>query len=221
MNYRKRIELKRRRTRKLKRYWHRRAEIEAFNIRFEEVVKDYLIKRKAMVRKHADFFEAPNKTTKELLVTQYLFQMLEVDTNEHLVNMFLAQDPPDVAVVTSSGKKVGVEVTELVNEKAIDYDIKGERLKYLKEILSWNADSITKKLQHIITTKAQKCKKLPEEFDELILLIFTDEPRLNVSIIEKFIKDAKFSDIEAFQSVYILTSYDPKKQGKGLLEIGT
>ncbi|RQW64346.1 hypothetical protein [Vibrio viridaestus] len=110
MNYRQLIELKRRRTRKLKRYWHRRDEIEAFKTRLEEVLNDYLIKRKAMVRKHADFFETPNKTTKELLVTQHLFQMLEVDTNEHLVNMFLAQDPPDVAVVTSSGKKVGVEV---------------------------------------------------------------------------------------------------------------
>ncbi|MCA3953899.1 hypothetical protein [Vibrio vulnificus] len=221
MNYRQIIELKRRRTRKLKRYWHRRGEIEAFKTRLEEVLNDYLIKRKAMVRKHADFFETPNKTTKELLVTQHLFQMLEVDTNEHLVNMFLAQDPPDVAVVTSSGKKVGVEVTELVNEKAIGYDIKGERLKYLKEILSWNADSITKKLQNIVTTKAQKCHKLPEEFDELVLLIFTDEPRLDASIIENSIKDVKFSGIEAFQSVYILTSRDPKKQGKGLLKIGT
>jgi len=220
MNNRQRLELKRRRARKLKLYWNIRAEFEAFKLRFEKATEDYLAKRKAMVRKHADFFETPDKTTKELLVTQSLFQMLEVETKDHLVSISLAQDPPDVAVVTSLGKNVGVEVTELVNEKAIGLDIKGKRLQYLKEILSWNTETLTQKIQHIISTKAQKCEKLPDGFDELVLLIFTDEPRLNASTIEKLIKETTFSDIEVFQGVYILTSHDPKRQGKGLLKIG-
>ncbi|EPX4135594.1 hypothetical protein ACW0FU_004123 [Vibrio vulnificus] len=221
MNNRQRLEIKRRRARKLKLYRQRISEFKAFKLRFEKATENYLTKRKAMVRKHADFFETPDKTTKELLVTQSLFQMLELETKDHLVSVSLAQDPPDVAVVTRSGKKIGVEVTELVNEKAIGFDIKGKRLQYLKEILSWNVETLTAKLQRIISSKAKKCEKLPQGFDELVLLIFTDEPRLNALTIEQFTKDAKFSDIEVFQSVFILTSHDPHKQGKGLLRIGT
>ncbi|OAN16362.1 hypothetical protein A3K86_10845 [Photobacterium jeanii] len=221
MNSRQRLELKRRRSRKLKLYWHKRNELDAFRIRFEKATEDYLAKRKLMVRRHADFFETPDKTTKELFVTQSLFQMLEAETKEYLVSMSLAQDPPDVAVSINTGKKIGVEVTELVNEKAIGLDIKRKRIQYIKEIISWNYETFTLKLQNIISTKAKKCEQLPAGYDELVLLIFTDEPRLDATTIEEYIKDTMFSDIEAFQSVYILTSHDPKRQGKGLLKVGT
>ncbi|EHN68017.1 hypothetical protein [Aliivibrio fischeri] len=221
MNTRRILELKKRRRRKLEVYFRIKAEREAYEQRLQLAFHEYQNKRSTMDRKHADFFESIDKETKELGIAMTFFQLLESQLDENLVQVYLAEDPPDVAVVTDKETSFGIEITELVSEKAIGLDIKNKREQYLIEILSWNAQSLQSKLKKIITSKAEKCAKIESSYDHLVLLIFTDEPRLSSDVIKSFLPEMELPNLSPFDLVYILTSYEPQNKGYGLIQVGT
>ncbi|MCU8478945.1 hypothetical protein [Vibrio vulnificus] len=221
MNYRRRLEIKRRRRKKLDDYFHFKAEREAYEKRLQLALHEYQKVMSAMKRKHADFFESVNKETKELGIAMTFFGLLEAQIGEYLVQVQLAGDPPDVKVVTDKGTSFGIEITELVSEKAIGLDIKDKRKQYLFEILSWNAKTLKTKLEKIITTKAEKCSDIEEHYDKLVLLIFTDEPRLTSDNIKEYLTEIELPNMAPFDLVFILTSYDPQNRGYGLIQLGT
>ena len=115
MNYRRRLEIKRRRRKKLDNYFHFKAEREAYEKRLQLALHEYQKVMSAMKRKHADFFESVNKETKERGIAMTFFGLLEAQIGEYLVQVQLAGDPPDVKVVTDKGTSFGIEITELNN----------------------------------------------------------------------------------------------------------
>ena len=221
MNNRQILELKKRRRKKLDVYFNRKAHREAYEKQLQLAFYEYQQKRVGMPRKHADFFETVDKGTKELSIAMTFFQLLESQLGEHLVQVQLAGDPPDVAVVTNKGTSFGIEITELVSEKAIGLDIKNKREQYLTEILSWNANTLQTKLEKIITGKAEKCASIEPTYDNLVLLIFTDEPRLTSDVIRDYLSEIKLPSLSPFDLVYVLTSYEPKINRYGLIQLGT
>ncbi|MCH1918023.1 hypothetical protein L9G15_01095 [Shewanella sp. A3A] len=221
MNYRRRIEIKKRRRKKLDGYFHFKAEREAYEKRLQLALHEYQKVMLTKERKHADFFESVNKETKELGIAMTFFGLFEAQIGESLVHVQLASDPPDVKVVTDKGRSFGIEITELVSEKAIVFDIRDKREKYLNEILSWNAQTLQTKLEKIITDKADKCSDIKESYDNLVLLIFTDEPRLTSDKIIEFLTEIELHSIVPFDLVFVLTSYEPQSKGYGLIQVGT
>lgn len=221
MNYRRILELKKRRSKKLDSYFTRKSAREVYEQKLQLTFEEYKKKRAAMPRKHADFFETVDKGIKELNIAMRFFQLLESQIGEYLVKVQLAGDPPDVAVVTDKGTSFGIEITELVNEKAIGLQIKDRHQQYLMEIISWNSRTLQTKLNKIITSKVGKCTNVEESYDQFVLLIFTDEPRLNSNVIKKFLPEIKLPNFAPFDVVYILTSYEPQNNGYGLIRLGT
>lgn len=89
------------------------------------VDKDKLLelveKNNNLPRKHADYFNWPDKVVKELdianIFAMYAEQLWNISIS-HATSLPEGRDPPDIAFKTSIGE-VGVELVELVDEDAI------------------------------------------------------------------------------------------------------
>ncbi len=218
MNLRRRIELKKRRREKLRAYFQKK--IDQCNDHTMKRMLAHWNKMKKTKRQHANAFETGNKELKELIIAQDFFSILERTRTDKLISIASAGDPPDILVTTDADKQVAIEITELVNQVAIQHQI-ANNPDYVYELLSWNQEVFTSKVQQIIDTKIEACSSITEHYDELVLLIFTAEPRLRSKDLEKYLASATFEGLDKFDAVYILTSYDPVIKGKGLFKVGT
>lgn len=218
LNLRRRLELRKRRNAKLKAYFQKK--IDQCNDRAMKNMLSHWNKLKRLKRQHASAFETGNKELKELIVAQDFFSILERKRADKLVSIASAGDPPDILVVTNANNKIGIEITELVNQVSIQHQV-ADNPVYLYELISWNQETFDTKVQQIIDDKVKACSAITEEYDELILLIFTDEPRLRSRELVRYLEDASFQNLEKFDAVYIMTSYDPVIKGKGLFHVVT
>jgi len=220
MNIKQRRDIKRRRAKKHRDLKIAREKQRMMSAEAVSQMMQYVKKMKEMPRNHASFFEWPDKSIKEIGITQDLFTILEEYSEDYLVNVMPGEDPPDVKVITSKGKTVGIEVTELVNQKAIEYQIKNDP-RYYEEVVSWSKSSFNKKLSDIIFKKNILCENKGGNYDELSLLIFTDEPELDSDTIKSYLEGADLGSPKNFKNVYILTGYEPEKSGKVLIFVIT
>lgn len=170
-------------------------------------------------RKHASFWNFHKKTSKELGLFSEVFDRFKTDLKQEIMEWGLCDtDPPDIFAKLADGSLIGIEITELVNEKAIQAQIRRDP-NYYDELFRFDYDAAVSKLRNILTEKEKKLYKEVFKFDGLSLLIHTDEFLLNSDI---FI--GKESDIfpegsNVFESVYILFSYEPKKQKSPMLRL--
>ena len=113
------------------------------------------------------------------------------------------QDPPDCEAVID-GQRCGIEVTELVHEKALRRSIsKGEIVHF-----AWTRDDLCRELQSRISRKdrAEKVKGGP--YQRYILVIVTDELFLDHSTVENFVADSSFRT-KLISDIFLGLSYDP------------
>ena len=103
-------------------------------------------------RKYASDFEwlKRDKAVKEKGIVRTLLESLS-KSREYLNLRQSKVDPPDCVADTSDGDLVGFEVTELVNQEAIELNEKGEEV-YRK----WTDSEIIEKLAGILEEKDSK-----------------------------------------------------------------
>jgi hypothetical protein len=154
-----------------------------------ERVREHLQNR----RKHAGFFEASGtsnpdrKQNKEVSVVLEWLYARYGDPELHMTAVEPWQrDPPDVIVRQKDGTNLGIEVRELVDEcriKSLAVTPAKPAKKPLKEHREYSGETLQKELLTIIERKAAN----PWNCDEgirRILLIFSDERRLNLQGLE-------------------------------------
>ena len=119
-------------------------------------------------RNHASFFNDCDQFRQELGVTSNLFNTLGIG----LRNIKPGGDPPDIIVNTQNTGEIGIEVTELVNQKAIESSIRAShenrhRKTYFEdvkectnEVCAWNKEIFSEELQEIIVKKMPIVKKM-------------------------------------------------------------
>jgi hypothetical protein len=177
-----------------------------------------LEKFKKLPRTHANFFNWHDKEIKEIGIGQDFFQKLEELTGEYLVGIKNAEDPPDVIIKTNSGRCIGVEITELVDRKAIEYQIKNDQ-RYAERIVHWSRENTIQKITEIIENKDKLCRSIPLHYDLLVLLIFTDEPRLTSDALNQYVEGHHWVETENIEEIYILTGYEAKYNTKKLIKL--
>lgn len=131
-------------------------------------------------RKHASFFEWPQKDTKELGILICLISSLEKDgSSSYSDPQSTLKDPPDCVARDNSGKLMGIEISEFVDLKTVraaqhnkDYP------KY------WDIKDIIEKTQSIILKKDRK-KFHGGPYSKIILIIFTDETYEHFEYVEQ------------------------------------
>jgi hypothetical protein len=183
-----------------------------------KIVREEIEKLKALQRNHASFYNWHDKEIQELGIAQDFFQKLEEISNDKLVSIKNAEDPPDIGVVTKSGRNIAIEITELVDQKAIEYEIKGDS-RYSERVVAWNKENTIEAVTNIINKKDTLCERVPKEYDTTTLLIFTDEPRLTSDNLKEYLKETKWPDTNHINEVYILTGYEPIYDTKCLIKL--
>ncbi len=161
-----------------------------------------IIKRQ---RKHASFFEGPQKDIKELFVVKCLIESLEkAGCYSYFDPNSTVKDPPDCVAQDNNGKLVGIEVSELVDLKTVrDAQQNKAYPKY------WDKQEIIDKIQSIILKKDQK-KFHGGPYSSIILVIFTDETFLDSDDIIPYLQQHEFQKTKQIGEIYLLFSYDPR-----------
>jgi hypothetical protein len=162
-------------------------------------------------RGYADFFGwGSDRDIEEWGVVTSLAESLENDGK----NIFFSlkrrgrpNDPPDCEARDTNGNRIAIEVTELVDGKAIQAYKSGA----VYEWADWDKEKFTTSLQSLILRKDSRFTELKEPPYEggYFVVIFTDEPMLDRSTVESYLEGYKFKKPEYLTKAFLLVSYDP------------
>ena len=121
----------------------------------------------------------------------------------------LDDDPPDVEIVTANGHCLGIEVTELVDQKA------AQRGRYIKQTggestssAYWDAVRLASEVELRVRQKDKKLSKCRSRFDEMTLAIATDEPMITLELVNSALA-AAIQRPQNIDRVFLLLGYHP------------
>jgi hypothetical protein len=159
---------------------------------------------------YATFWDWPNKQVKERGIVRDLLKSISAERGEHGVSKLWSNpnpnETPDVFAVAISGELIAFEVTELVDQKTIEQKKRGAwRVK------KWHSQELQKKLQCIIAEKDAKTFR-GGPFAKVVLIIYTDEPRLKCAFCADAIASKKFGPCQVITEIYLLFSYVPRRK---------
>ena len=160
------------------------------------------------VRKYAPYFAlSSSRQNNEFNVAVALSQELRKRGKEPFHSILLrgrGNDPPDCEAKDSHGKRIGIEVTELVDGDSISAAKKGESFSQDTLKPSEVTENITAKIR-----KKDGADVKGGTYDEYILIIYCDDPRfLDYEILDAIRKE-QFAPTRLIDRVYFLESYCP------------
>ncbi|MBU9210093.1 hypothetical protein L0Z36_14035 [Burkholderia multivorans] len=165
----------------------------------------------AKSRGYADFFGwAIDRDLEEWGVTTALSESLECNGESFFSDLKRrgrGNDPPDLEAKDASGKRIAIEVTELVNGRAIQAYKNGG----VYEWADWSKDGFVSALAERIADKGKRYATLKGgPYDGgYIIVIYTDEPMLPIATVKGFLDGHSFPRPHGVTRVFLLVSYDP------------
>ena len=163
-------------------------------------------------RGYADFFGwATDRDMEEWGVVTSLAESLAGNGKSFFGDLKLrgrGNDPPDCEATDSSGKRIAIEVTELVDGRAIQAYKRGA----LYEWADWTRDGLVSSLAERIAEKGSRYTILKDgPYDGgYVIVIFTDEPLLPIEAVDEFLDGHTFRRPEGVSRAFLLLSYDPR-----------
>lgn len=186
-----------------------------------ELLLEALNEINSLPRQHASFYNWKDKGIKEAGVIE---EFLDPDNHcgrHWFTSTFYLEtdDPPDAWVVDSDGGRTALEVVELVNEKAIEAQIKKDSLRCREEAIRWkDLAYFERRLNDEISKKDKKCEKLFASGRKVQLLLHSDELFLLAYYRHHLNQGLELAD-SRFDRVWLLLSYDSKTRKHPLLEL--
>jgi hypothetical protein len=161
-------------------------------------------------RGRASFFEwAPNRDLEELGVADNFRESLEKRGEpafSRLRSRGRGNDPPDCEAVGPNGESIAIEVTELVDPRAI---IAYKANKFY-DWSDWTREHLQAAVHRLLKAKASKRPNLKGgPFAQYTVLIYTDEPMLPYIHATNLLSGLRFSDSANIDRAVLLISYDP------------
>ncbi len=156
-------------------------------------------------RQYAAHFEYPDKTIKELGI---VCEWLEF-TKGRYRSPSCGPHPnhaPDCTVLDEDGSLVGVEVCELVDQKAVVANLAGNAV-----FRSYSKEDFLRRLDAILGCKDRK--DYHGEYAKIILIIHTDEPDLTYERCCEWLENEIFCSLGQIVEAYLIFSYDPMVRG--------
>lgn len=174
------------------------------------MIDHYRIKRRIQElarvgRKYAPFFDwfKNEKEIKEIGIARILLENIEMNEKPPFNNLKISpKDPPDVLAETEGGARIGIEVSELVDEEVVR---KWERDEEVFKF--WQNHEVIESIQGIINRKDAK-KFHGGPYEKIYILIYTADPLLEYEKFEKIISEHVFDRNNQIDGGYILFSYN-------------
>jgi hypothetical protein len=175
----------------------------------EELVETVLEEIKNR-RPYASFFFSSDREVGEWGVTQTFLEFAQGEPGFPFgepVNRGRGNDPPDCEVLDVDGRRIGIEVTELIDERAVAAAKQNGGVQWAL----WDVEKVRSAIQTRLTAKDGKVLK-GGPYDEYLVLIFTDEPALPADLVERAVAVAPFDAVATIDRAYVLLSYDPHRR---------
>lgn len=167
----------------------------------------------ARTRKYASFFEWPEKTGKELNVVEELLPALNAVGLKLRHLRAQSPDPPDFVCDDPSGRRVAIEVTEIVCEEAVRLNAQGRDV-----YRDWRSGDLGAAITARLSEKDTKTFH-GGPFSTVVICLFTDEPALTFDFAERELASARFGPYKQIGAAYLLFSYDPGSTRYPLLQM--
>lgn len=180
----------------------------------ESEILSLLRESRIKARGYADFFGwGADRDLEEWGVVTALAESLRLEGKvvfSSLKSRGRGNDPPDCEALDNKGKRIAIEVTELVDGEAIKAYKSGA--KYIWA--DWNKSKFIGSLESLITRKDSKFIELkePPYGGGYFIVIFTDEDMLDPATVELYLQGYKFNKPKHSERVFLLLSYDPTIQ---------
>ena len=170
-----------------------------------EKVREAFTRRKG----YASFWDYPDKQVKERGVVRDLIEAIELEEMacriRHLYSNPDKHAPVDIFGTDVIGNVIAYEVTELVSEEAIRLNRRG-----IKVCRKWDRDDLIANLNDRLAAKDSQLSRVA--FEEQVVVVFTDEPRLSHRWCVPRLSDHSFGPFANFHHAYLLFSYDPGRE---------
>lgn len=175
---------------------------------------------KQVKRGYSDFFTWPvDRQLEEWAIAEALKESLE-KSNAAFFNSLIARgrgnDPPDCEALLLGGGKLGIEVTELVDPKAILAFKNGDTLQQAEWDETKLVDALSQRLK-VKDIAIANVKGGP--YDLYVLLIHTDEPMLDYDYLNPLLSGVKFPACQLINRAFLLMSFDKKYQSCPYIEL--
>ena len=162
-------------------------------------------------RGYASFFEWPDRDQKEVGVSLSLFESLLAKEGLHYSNLRArgqGNDPPDCEASAPDGKRIGIEVTELVDPKGIKNAKAGRRYDWA----TWDKSKLESYVLSRITTKDEPSDLKGGPYDHYWLVIHCDEPELNHGRTQALLSGWAGASTKLVSEAFLLFSYEPQHE---------
>jgi hypothetical protein len=157
-------------------------------------------------RKYAAFFDwRPDKAVKEWDVVCELLNSMHASGDYRYTRVEPVDDDwPDCVIRDSGGVQVGVEVTEFVDQKAVEMCERGKNV-----YREWSNQAVREKIEQILISKDGKAYH-GDLYGKLILVIHNDEVELPSFRLFPILDASPFPRPRNFDEAYLICSYEPK-----------
>jgi hypothetical protein len=181
----------------------------------EEEIIEKMREVRERTRGYADFFLwASDRDVEEWGVVKFLSESIAADSQLSFTDIKSrgrSNDPPDCEAITSTGKRIAIEVTELVDGLAIHQFKKSEMMGLPLEFAAWSKEKFLDQLQNRLFQKdarfpALKGSPYPGGY---MVVVHTDEPALDMETVAIYLKGHEFSAFRHITQAYLLLSYSP------------
>ena len=171
-------------------------------------------------RGYADYFGwAIDRDFEEVGIIQSLAESLDTKGQlffSSILGRGRGNDPPDCEAETVNGERIAIEVTELVDGEAIKAFKNGS----IYDWAVWTQESFIEGLERAIESKDSRFTKLkgtpyPGGY---FLVIHTDEPTLNYTIVERYL-NYKFKKPKYISRAFLVLGYDPSTKSCPFFEL--
>ena len=177
----------------------------------EKEIAELMRAAKEKARGYADHFGwATDRAIEEWGVVNALAASLEnenISLFKNIKRRGRLNDPPDCEALDINGRRIAIEVTELVDGEAIQAYKAGA----VYEWANWDKNRFMDSLSRLITRKDSRYAKLkePPYTGGYVVVIFTDEPMLDCSTVKSYLEGHKFDRPKYISRAFLLVSYDP------------
>jgi hypothetical protein len=156
------------------------------------------------LRKYAPFFDWPDKGIKEWDVVDELLRAMHAKGDCRYTRAeSVDDDPPDCVIKDSAGVQVGVEVTEFVDQNAVEMCERG-----MDVYREWSDQAIIEKIAQILKRKDEKAHH-GDLYSKVILVIHTDEVELTSPRLFPILDASPFPRPRNIDEAYLICSYEP------------
>jgi hypothetical protein len=122
----------------------------------------------------------------------------------------VTNDPPDVVVQLGS-LRYGIEVTEIVDQDAVERAVRRKKqgLPVEYDWAAWNSAKLSEALLQIVGRKDKKLAANSERYDELLLAFVTDEDMIDPTLAAAVSANLHFV-ANYINRAFVVLSYDPR-----------